>query len=280
MTRIAFVIIATQAQPWSAIHTAGQVPTWLGGLSAAETYFCAYSSGTAGESWISKTDHRKIEYARAANKRVMIRQPTLDSPQHGVFEAVNSYGSLVTCTLSAMSHLIQSFQPDYIVRTNVSSYWNLDRLRNLLSAAPARNYYAGLPHRLYGGLYGRLNRAGYAAGAGFVVSADVAAKFVQHYKTFSTAFIDDMAFGLQAKRLRLKLTPLNRLDLQSFSAAQACSLEKLSAHYHVRCKSYLNPRDESQRDDVKIMHSIHARLTGAAPGTGSTAAAPWSHPSP
>ena len=54
MTRSAFVIIATQAQPWSAVHTTGQVPTWIAGLGATETYFCAYSSGSAGESWISK----------------------------------------------------------------------------------------------------------------------------------------------------------------------------------------------------------------------------------
>ena len=207
MTRIAFVIIATQAQPWAAIHTDGQVPTWLAGLSATETYFCAYSSGSAGESWISKTDHRKIEYARNANKSFLIKQPKLQNAHHGVFEAVNGYGSLITCTLSAMSHLIQTFQPDYIVRTNVSSYWNLARLRSLLRTAPATNYYAGLPHRLYGGLYGRLNRAGYAAGAGFVISADVAAQFVKYYNKFSTTFIDDMAFGLQARRLRLALTP-------------------------------------------------------------------------
>lgn len=166
-----------------------------------------------------------------------------------------------------MSHLIQTFQPDYIVRTNVSSYWNLARLRSLLRTAPATNYYAGLPHRLYGGLYGRINRAGYAAGAGFVISADVAAQFVKHYTTFSTTFIDDMAFGLQARRLRLALTPLNRLDLESYSAAQACSLEKLTAHYHVRCKSYLSQDDYRQRDDAKIMHSIHARITGALSGT-------------
>ena len=267
MTRIAFVIIATQAQPWAAIHTDGQVPTWLAGLGATETYFCAYSSGSAGESWISKTDHRKIEYARNANKSFLIKQPKLQNAHHGVFEAVNGYGSLITCTLSAMSHLIQTFQPDYIVRTNVSSYWNLARLRSLLRTAPATNYYAGLPHRLYGGLYGRLNRAGYAAGAGFVISADVAAQFVKYYNNFSTTFIDDMAFGLQARRLRLALTPLNRLDLESYSAAQACSLEKLTAHYHVRCKSYLSPDDYRQRDDAKIMHSIHARITGALSGT-------------
>ena len=96
----------------------------------------------------------------------------------------------------------------------------------------------------------------------------MAAKFIQHSKSFSTAIIDDMAFGLQANRLRLKMTPLRRLDLESYSAAQACSLEKLSAHHHVRCKSYLNPMDESQRDDVRIMRSIHARLSGAAPYSG------------
>ncbi len=86
-----------------------------------------------------------------------------------------------------------------------------------------------------------------------------------------------MAFGLQANRLRLKLAPLRRLDLESYSAAQACSLEKLSAHYHVRCKSYLNTMDESQRDDVRMMRASHARLSGAAPYSGESAATPWPH---
>ena len=142
------MIIATQAQPWSASHTTGQGPTWIAGLGATETYFCAYSSGSAGESWISKKDQRRIEYNRNADKSVLIRQPTLHSAHHGVFEAVNSYGSLITCTLSAMRHLIATFQPDFIVRTNVSSYWNLDRLRSLLHSAPTANYYAGLPRKL------------------------------------------------------------------------------------------------------------------------------------
>ena len=95
----------------------------------------------------------------------------------------------------------------------------------------------------------------------------MAAQFVKYYNNFSTTSIDDMAFGLQARRLRIALTPLNRLDLQSYSAAQACSLEKLTAHYHVRCKSYLTQDDYRQRDDAKIMPSIQARITGALSGT-------------
>ena len=93
-----------------------------------------------------------------------------------------------------------------------------------------------------------------------IVSVDVATNLVKHHKTFSNTLIDDMAFGLQAKRLKLDLTPLNRLDLETYPAAQACAIAKLTETFHVRCKSYINPGDYLQRDDVKIMQFIHSRI--------------------
>jgi hypothetical protein len=276
MIRIAFIIISTEEKPWSEIHRNGQVPTWLADLHAEETYLCAYSTGSEGQSWISKTDHRRIEYGRHANKSFSIREAALTNAHHAYFDAVNGYGSLITCTLSAMNYLVQHFQPDYIVRTNVSSYWNLPRLRSFLQTAPRTNFYAGLPRRIYSGIRGRFNRTKYATGAGMIVSVDVATNFVKHHKTFSNTLIDDMAFGLQAKRLKLDLTPLNRLDLETYAAAQACAIAKLTETFHVRCKSYINPGDYLQRDDVKIMHFIHSRIAGSSPNNSAPPPAPHS----
>jgi hypothetical protein len=158
-----------------------------------------------------------------------------------------------------MNYLLNESGCDFIVRTNVSSYWGIEKLREFLSNKPQSDYYAGCTEKLYGGLRGRIQETRYASGAGIIMSTDVAKRLVENRTKFSKCFIDDLAIGKVASSLGLKPCELNRIDVDSLEKLDALSSEDLLGSYHFRCKSYVYPGLPEPRGDVEIMRNLHMR---------------------
>ena len=111
--------------------------------------------------------------------------------------------------LSALSPKIES-NFDFIIRTNLSTFYIFDRLINFLQHSPKTNFYSGF--------LARHNSTIYASGSGFILSKDVA-KVLIHNKQelLNLNEWDDVAIG---KFLALQgIYPVNhsRIDIPSFS---------------------------------------------------------------
>lgn len=258
MTRIGFVIIATNEQPWLSINQEGQEKTWLQGLGEQDSYVAAYSDGSLGKSWQHPSDHRKVIFEKSSTKVCQISEPNFFHKNHACFAGVSGFGSLVGNSLSAIKHLIDEQNPDFIIRTNVSSFWNVSRLRQHLESAPKFGYYAGWEGELFRGLRRIFFPHPYASGAGMIFSRDVANYFVENVSIFNSNLIDDLAFGHVARKGNIQFTSIPRVDLSDIQQAASISLEELTKNFHFRCKSY--NAATGLRYDVDIMRILHERF--------------------
>lgn len=263
MIKIGFLIIASEDEPWCTINRQGQELTWIKDLGPWDSYLAAYSLGNLGESRINPKNHRKIQFVDGSDRSHALSEPVFFSKSHGRFDGVSGYGSLVGTTLSGMNYLLNHSDCDFIVRTNVSSYWSVEKLREFLSDKPQANYYAGCGERLYGGIRGRIQKTKYASGAGIILSADVARRFVENSRNISTRLIDDLAIGKVAESLGLKHHELTRVDINSLEKLESLSDKKLLENYHFRCKSYIYPGQAEPRGDIEIMKNLHLRVNSS-----------------
>lgn len=86
-------------------------------------------------------------------------------------------------TLKAIEYFSQNY--DYILRTNLSSFYRFDKLYDILKLAPRNNYYAGI----HGG--------DFVSGCGFIISKDIASNITKNIDKVWDPNIryDDVCFG-------------------------------------------------------------------------------------
>lgn len=246
--------------PWLAIQTDGQEATWLRSLSSNDSYLAAFSTGTLGKSWIDPNRHWKLKYSSNRSRGHSISEAESFDSNKAFFAGVKGYGSLVGTSLSAMQLLLKNFSCDYIVRTNVSSYWNVSALKSFLHTVPKEEYYAGKTEKLFKGIPGFLRNNSYASGAGMILSADVAINFIRNHKKIPTSLIDDLAFGHLAFKLGISCTDLPRIDLGGLDQVQKLTRAEIANNFHYRCKSYVSKDGFSSRGDIEIMKSLHEKI--------------------
>ena len=261
MTKIAFVVIASKEEPWLSIQKMGQEETWIKTLSNEERAVFAYSDGTLGKSWLSPSNHREICFEPGTEPHHVLSKPKKIGPAHYEFQSVSGYGSLVSTSLSAVKFILESLDPDYIVRTNVSSYWNLSALRTFLASDGKKLEYGGFPGLLGNRITNFTSKKHYASGAGIILSRKAAAELLENMNQISTKHIDDLAIGHLAQRMSIPFTSLNRIDILDKVHLREMALPDLMSNYHFRCKSFLPSLESSQRGDVKIMMELHELLS-------------------
>jgi hypothetical protein len=258
--RIAFVIIATTELPWRRILSLGQEGTWLQDLESEETYIAAYSDGSMGLSKQDTTNHQKIFFPDADTKKWSISQPQFFKDYHATFSAPSGFGGIIPTTISAIKHLRESWNPDYIIRTNVSSYWNMVCLRKKLESLPRFGLYAGVTGPAYGGITGKISKTRYVSGAGIVMSNDVADLLVDSWNDYDLDYIDDLSIGRTLAKKAVSAYDLERTDVRHLSDVSSLPFDHLQSSYHFRCKSEYRFGPGFMRRDVSLMEAIAKRL--------------------
>ncbi len=91
-------------------------------------------------------------------------------------------------TILALEHILsQEKKYDYIIRTNLSTFYVFPRLLEFLKNCPKTRYYAG-----------PLMKMGIASGSGFIMSRDIAELAAQHKNFFfnNSERLEDVLFGV------------------------------------------------------------------------------------
>lgn len=259
MTKIAFVVIASKEEPWHSIQKKGQEETWIKTLSNDERAVFAYSDGTLGKSWISPSNHREICFEPGLEQNHVLSEPKKIGPMHFEFQSVSGYGSLVSTSLSAIKFVLDSSNPDFIIRTNVSSYWNLPTLRTFLTSDGEKLEYGGVPGLLGNRITNFISKKYYASGAGIILSNNTARRFLSNLDLIRTDLVDDLALGDLSCRLNIPLTPLNRFDITDVDVVRNCNPELLNSYFHYRCKS-VEESESQNRGDLEIMKVLFDTL--------------------
>lgn len=150
--------------------------------------------------------------------------------------------------LSIEAMLPRMHEFDYIVRTNLSSFYIFPRLLKYLETAPRIGFYSGSN-------IGVESETPIASGCGFVMSPDVASLLVINKpKIFNRSKLpDDMEIGKFFYKRNVKLTPYYRVDIASLGAWERVKNVIPNNVFHFRLK---------QTDRLRTIHevTIHKEL--------------------
>jgi hypothetical protein len=134
---------------------------------------------------------------------------------------------------------------DYLIRTNLSTYWNFGPTMSLLESLPLQGVYAGPV---------RSTSLHYVEGDAIIISADTAEKMIVNQNLLNSKLIDDLSIAKMLLNLGTK--PLNiqrpwltlkRLSLIAFTRAGSTeiapkynSISGLIGNHSIRCKDEKN----------------------------------------
>ena len=252
MMRIAFVIIGAHQYSFERVYRRGQKRTWIQDKTENEQVLAVYSDGTLGASTINPECDYRISFEKLTSNKVEITPPKYFKSNCASFAAPSGYGGILYSTISAFKYLMDDFQPDFIVRTNISSFWNLKALRSYLSSVPTTNFYSGV--------IGSIEGIQYCSGSGIVMSIDVARKLIEKADQLDLTLIDDLSIGKLLSTLEIFPSEGSRLDISRVRQIRKYSSEKLGSYYHIRCKSLLRFKKFKIRRDVRIMRKLYNLL--------------------
>jgi hypothetical protein len=119
---------------------------------------------------------------------------------------------------------------DYVLRTNLSSFYVLPQLIKFLKTLPRRGCYCGALGESYGMTF--------ASGAGFILSMDLVKLVIENQNELFEIpiFYDDLAFGIFFDRY--KINPINapRANFESLKEWQDQKDQISEEHFHIRVK--------------------------------------------
>jgi hypothetical protein len=145
-------------------------------------------------------------------------------------------------TIAAFEYVLAHYEFDYILRTNLSSFYIFPEFKQMATTLPEKDY--------YGGVIGNCCNTAYASGAGFVVSKDMAARIRSNKHHIAYNIIDDIAIGKLVTSLGHMPSGLQRYDMCD-NIQPPTSYP--SGIYHIRVK---NERNRVLYDRVCMKHLL------------------------
>jgi hypothetical protein len=139
----------------------------------------------------------------------------------------NFSGRLIDKTLKGFKYCLENTDCQYILRTNLSSFFDIPLFKTYLESIAATGIYAG---KLEDGVLsfpdGLSEKLYFCSGAGYLLSKDIALLTLERYKVISHHFLDDVWLGLTL--IDVKRSTWDRYDIcdiQDVSEETICKVE-------------------------------------------------------
>ena len=179
--------------------------------------------------------------------------PVLETPYAVIGDEIwskteeNYIPGILNKTLLSMEALLPRLDEfDYILRTNLSSFYYFPKLFEFLKTLPSTECYSAV--------IGSLNGKKFGSGAGFILSPDLVKLLIDRKaELIDNPLPDDVAIGHFLLHHAIQIIPAKRLDFISYKAFVKHRNRKLSKHYHFRLKH----ENESLRNTEEVeLHKI------------------------
>uniref|UniRef100_A0A6C0AQ00 Uncharacterized protein n=1 Tax=viral metagenome TaxID=1070528 RepID=A0A6C0AQ00_9ZZZZ len=157
-------------------------------------------------------------------------------------------------TLMAMEYCLANMSFDYLVRTNISSFWNFKELLHMGTTFPREGFVNGVIGEYYG--------INYPSGAGVIYSRDIIELFIANRNLFKMDTHEDVAFG---QFLSIKNIPINNGKRHDYTSNthninQEIVISDLHGqHYHYRVKG--SDRQYDNRIFKYLYNAIYSGMT-------------------
>jgi hypothetical protein len=144
-----------------------------------------------------------------------------------------SYSAIISKTIDSIDFFLQKDNYDFIVRTNLSSLWNFNKLLEYLETLPKE--------KVYNGVIGMYETKRYISGCGFIITPDVGKLLVENRRIAeSVRIIDDVDIGYTLGIHGIHPSCGQRNDTMIYNQES----------YHYRCKQ------ENRATEVENMLNI------------------------
>lgn len=186
-------------------------------------------------------------YGSAESKHLKDQELYLQSPEGP---------NITDKTIKMFKYCLDNLEFDFLFRTNISSYVNINRLYKYCQTLKPQDIYQG-----YIGVYSGIK---YASGSGILFSKDVVKIIIDlHTKIKGAGLHDDPYIGKILSFANIPLNSLPRFDYLHSSNVDSINKfhnEDLIKNFHYRCKTF-NPFDATRKIDCERIHLIHQTIS-------------------
>ena len=147
-------------------------------------------------------------------------------------------------TIRSIEFLLKNMEFDFILRTNMSSVFDLHKFYGLLNENIA---YSGVVN------YYNNNQNKYVSGAGILFNKKTCIELIDSKMSLNYNIVDDVAIGeLLTKKESIIITPLTRCEAFNYKAnLELITQDIIQEYYHFRCKS-----DGKHNTTIEIMKRV------------------------
>lgn len=138
---------------------------------------------------------------------------------------------------------------DYVIRTNLSSFYVLPRLLNFLKSQPKEKYYSGIQMHLPPQWNPQFGLVNFVSGAGIILSSDLVEMLVREKEEvfkLNTIMPDDVLIGWFFQNKAIYSKHAGRTDFQTKEEFVAAKGNIPNDSFHFRAKSNYNFRSSEE----------------------------------
>lgn len=128
-------------------------------------------------------------------------------------------------TIKSIEYCLNNFKFDYIYRTNLSSFLELNKMYNFISNN----------HIEYGGVIGNHNNINFASGSGFFISKEACNFLINYDRQINiNEYLDDVIIAKILTK-KYKIDFIDRIDINKVDNISTYNTD--TGIFHYRCKS-------------------------------------------
>jgi len=160
-----------------------------------------------------------------------------------------SFKAIITKTIDSFDFFLKENDYDFIVRTNMSSFWNFEALMKFLNELPKE--------KLYSGFIGNHRGIKFASGSGFIMSSDIAKLLIDNRNIAErVGIMDDVDIGYTMNKLGIPIYPGRKTDLDSKEMFLNHKYDPNAYHYRLKWRD-----NEKRWEEPKFMKLLVLRHT-------------------
>lgn len=134
-------------------------------------------------------------------------------------------------TIKSIEYLLENYDFDYLIRTNMSIVWNLEKIYNLILT----NNFVAAGHILY------KRGVQFQSGTGILLNKNVCQLIIKNKNHIKYDRIDDLSLGILLSNLRIKISPLILFRVCDYeNNIQDIDNSTINSFYYFRCKSSID----------------------------------------
>ncbi len=163
--------------------------------------------------------------------------------------------------MQAMQDRLKEF--DYVIRTNLSSFFPFENLLKYLTKLPRVNCYAGVAqyHTKKLGLPPEIPFVHYVSGAGIILSRDLVELFINNnhkFERYKRALPDDVFIGMFYNRNKIKISEAQRWDYPTYNLwlEHNHKIEEHAYHFRARNSYALRQVEDPYEDELLVLNAL------------------------